>query len=127
MTPDELRSRLTAFAVAIARFCKPLFSRSETRNVADQLSRAAGSVASNYRVACRARSRREFISKIGIALEEADEAVGWLEFLMGAEPSLAETIAPLLKEAREIVAILSASRVTASRGLNRQPSITSRE
>lgn len=123
MTPDELRTRLTAFAIAISRFCKPLFGRPETRNIADQLGRSATSVASNYRVACRARSRREFISKIGIALEEADEAVGWLEVLMGAEPSLAEPIAPLLKEAREIVAILSASRVTASRGLNHQSPI----
>lgn len=115
MTPDELRARLTAFAVAVTRFCKPLFQTPETRNIADQLGRAATSVASNYRVACRARSRREFISKLGIALEEADEAVGWLEVLSGSEPSLAEAIAPLLKEAREIVAILSASRVTASR------------
>lgn len=124
MTPEELRSRLTAFAVAVTCFCKPLFARPDTRNIADQLSRAATSVASNYRVACRARSKREFISKIGIALEEADEAVGWLEVLLGAEPSLSEPIVPLLKEAREIVAILSASRATASRGLNRQSSIT---
>lgn len=127
MTPEELRGRLTAFAVAITRFCKPLFLRPELRNIADQLGRSATSVASNYRVACRARSRREFVSKIGIALEEADEAVGWLEVLRGAEPALTAAITPLLKEAREIVAILSASRITASRGLNRQSPITNRE
>lgn len=127
MTPEELRARLTAHAVAVTRFCKPLFSRPELRNIADQLGRSATSSASNYRVACRARSRREFISKIGIALEEADETVGWLEVLTGVEPALAEPIAPLLKEAREIVAILSASRVTASRGLNRESPIRNRE
>jgi four helix bundle protein len=127
MTPEELRSRLTAFAVAVTCFCKPLFARPDTRNIADQLSRAATSVASNYRVACRARSKREFISKIGIALEEADEAVGWLEVLRGIDPSFSEATAPLLKEAREIVAILSASRVTASRSLNRQSPIRNRE
>ncbi len=115
MTPDELRARLTTFAVAVTRFCKPLFSRPETRNIGDQLSRSATSVAANYRVACRARSRREFVSKIGIALEEADETVGWLEVLLGAEPSLSDPIVPLLKEGREIVAILSASRITAAR------------
>lgn len=83
MTPEELRARLTAFAIAVTRFCKPVFSTPELRNIADQLGRSATSIASNYRVACRARSRREFISKIGIALEEADEAVGWLEVLVG--------------------------------------------
>ena len=115
MTPEELRSRLTANAVAIVGLCKPLFARPETRNIADQLSRSATSIAANYRVACRARSRREFISKLGIALEEADESVGWLEVLLGVDPALIDAIVPLLKEAREIVAILSASRATAQR------------
>lgn len=51
MTPDEMRSRLTAFAVDAVRFCKPLLSRGETRSIADQLIRSATSVGSNYRVA----------------------------------------------------------------------------
>ena len=121
MTPEELRTRLTAQAVAVVNFSKPFLARPETRNIADQLSRAATSVAANYRVACRARSRKEFISKIGIALEEADESVGWREVLRGVEPSSSEAIAPLLKEAREIVAILSASRATAQRRNRQSP------
>jgi four helix bundle protein len=115
MTPEELRRRLTDFGIAVVTFCKPLWLRPETRNAADQLSRSATSVGSNYRIACRARSKREFISKIGIALEEADESVGWLELLLGTEPNLADSLAPLLKESREIVAILSASKTTAQR------------
>lgn len=124
MTPEELRTRLTAYAVATVRFCKPLLARAETRNIADQLCRAATSVASNYRVACRARSRREFISKLGIALEEADETIGWLEVLQGVDPALSDALAPLLKEGREIVAILSASKATATR--NQRSQITDR-
>jgi len=108
-----MRNRLTGFAIAIVRFCKPLWLRQDTRNIADQLSRSATSVASNYRIACRARSRREFISKLSIALEEADESAGWLEVIAATEPALVDAIKPLLKESREIVAMLSASRTTA--------------
>ena len=122
MTPEELRTRLTAFAVDVIRLCKPLHLRAELRNIADQLSRSAASVSSNYRVACRARSRREFISKLGIALEEADETVGWLEVLHGVDAGLREGLVPFLKEAREIVAILSASRATALRNQKSQVS-----
>ena len=113
MTPDDMRKRLGDFAIATVKFCKPLWLRQDTRNIADQLSRSATSVASNYRIACRARSRREFISKLSIALEEADESAGWFEVLAGTEPRLIESIKPLLRESREIVAMLSASRTTA--------------
>jgi four helix bundle protein len=104
---------LTAFAIASVNFCKPLRLRPETRYLADQLCRASTSVASNYRIACRARSKREFISKIGIALEEADESVGWYEVIEGAAFATPEAVRPLLQEARELVAILAASRITA--------------
>ena len=113
MTPELLRKRMTAFAMGSVNFCKPLWLRPETRYLADQLCRASTSVASNYRIACRARSKREFISKIGIALEEADESVGWFEVIEGAEFANPAAIRPLLQEARELVAILAASRITA--------------
>jgi four helix bundle protein len=113
MTPEQLRRRMTAFAVATVNFCRPLWPRPETRYIADQLCRAAMSAGSNYRIACRARSKREFISKLGIALEEADESVGWFEVIEGAEFAEPRQIAPLVQEARELVAILAASRITA--------------
>jgi four helix bundle protein len=113
MTPEQLRKRMTAFAVDTVNFCKPLWVRQETRYLADQLCRASTSVASNYRIACRARSKREFISKLGIALEEADESVGWFEVIDGAGFVPPVEIRPLLQEARELVAILAASRITA--------------
>ena len=104
---------MTAFAIASVNFCKPLWVKPETRYLADQLCRASTSVASNYRIACRARSKREFISKIGIALEEADESVGWYEVIEGAAFATPEVVRPLIQEARELVAILAASRITA--------------
>jgi len=116
MTPELLRKRMTAFAVASVNFCKPLWVRPETRYIADQLCRSSTSVASNYRIACRARSKREFISKLGIALEEADESVGWFEVIEGAAFAQPADIRPLIQEARELVAILAASRITAQGG-----------
>src|SRR5688500_14305361 len=113
MTPEQLRRRMTTFAVETVTFCKPLWLRPETRYIADQLCRSATSTASNYRIACRARSKREFISKLGIALEEADESVGWYEVIEGAQFADAAHIKPLVQEARELVAILAASRITA--------------
>ncbi|MDQ3069480.1 MAG: four helix bundle protein [Acidobacteriota bacterium] len=105
---------MTAFAVGTVTFCKPLWVHPETRYIADQLCRSATSTGANYRVACRARSKREFISKIGIALEEADESVGWFEVIEGAAFAPPADVAPLVKEARELVAILATSRITAS-------------
>jgi len=104
---------MTTFAVDTVNFCKPLWLKPETRYIADQLCRASTSTASNYRIACRGRSKREFISKLGIALEEADESVGWYEVIEGARFAESAQIRPLLQEARELVAILAASRITA--------------
>src|SRR5687768_15826050 len=86
---------------------------SNKRNRANQLQRASDSTASNYRAACIARSHREFVAKISIALEEVDEAVGWLE-MSHRDGSLrgAETMR-LLDEGRQIARILAASRNTA--------------
>src|SRR5688500_4115937 len=79
MKPEQLRERITAWAVDVSRLIGPLFRRYETRIRASQLKRSADSTASNHRAACVARSHDIFRSKISIALEDADETVGWLE------------------------------------------------
>ncbi|MDQ3171215.1 MAG: four helix bundle protein [Acidobacteriota bacterium] len=113
MTPEELRERITAWAVDVAHLVKPLFKNYDTRDRASQLKRAVDSTAINYRAACVARSHKEFLAKVSIALEEVDESVGWLELssreglLRGAE------LASALDEARQITRILAASRNTA--------------
>jgi len=77
-----------------------------------QLLRCGTSVAANYRAVCRARSRAEFAAKLGIVLEEADEAAFWLELLVDAEIFRRQQLDQLLAEANELVAIFVASRQT---------------
>jgi four helix bundle protein len=85
----------------------------EGRHVADQLFRSSASVAANYRAACRARSKREFIAKIGLVIEETDEALFWLEFCtdIGLLPD--SGVEKLRQEAKELVSIFWATRQTA--------------
>jgi four helix bundle protein len=86
---------------------------------------AAGSTDSNYRAACRARSRKEFIAKLGVAAEESDETEGWLQALFEASIGDATETAALIKEADELTAIFVASQKTAKKNLqegkNRSP------
>jgi four helix bundle protein len=113
MTPEELKARTTDFGADVARFTTQLRRRPEARSMADQLTDSATAVPSNYRSACRARSHREFVSKLSVALEEADESVGWLEILVKSGLVGAPEVESLLDEARQLVAILGASRRTA--------------
>jgi four helix bundle protein len=113
MTPAELRERLLTFAADIARFARPLLSRPETCDAARQLIRASASAADHHRSAGRARSHAEFTAKIGVALDEADEARSWLEYLRQTEFIAAEQLRPFSAEAQELVAILKKSHQTA--------------
>jgi four helix bundle protein len=113
MTPQELRDRLLTFAANVANFAAPLFDKPPARAAADQLVRASSSASANYRAAGHGRSHAEFVSKLGLALEEADEAVHWLEWLRRTQAASADEVTPLLKEATELTRILGASRRTA--------------
>ena len=114
MLPQELRDRTAEQARRVALFARPLLDAVHTRDPALQLTRAASSAAANYRAATRARSHAEFTAKIGLALEEADEAVFWLAHLRGIGVT-ADTLEELYQEAMELVAILGASRRTSLR------------
>jgi four helix bundle protein len=122
MTPDELRNRFHRFSVRTVRFCLDLRQRPGLQNIADQLMSSATSESSNYRAACRARSHREFISKIGTCVEEADESVGWLQMIVDAGLSDGPEGSVLLAEARELTAIVGASRRTAESRYEKAPS-----
>ena len=110
---DELRKRTKAFAIRIVRLCRSLPNTSEARIISNQLLRCGTSVGANYRAVCRARSRADFISKIGIVVEEADEAVFWLELLVESGIAPASGVTVLIKEANELLAIFGASQLTA--------------
>jgi four helix bundle protein len=76
---EALRARTHEFFVRVIAFCETLSGSPAAHNICRQLLESAGGTDSNYRAACRARSQREFIAKIGIAVEEADESLGWLQ------------------------------------------------
>ena len=97
----------------IFRFCETLPQTAAVRQIAEQLIDAAGSTDSNYRATCRARSPDEFIAKIGVAAEEADESKGWLELLVSSGQTSKEAAEALIQEADELTAIFVKSRKTA--------------
>ena len=113
MTTDELKAKTKKFALRVMTLIDVLPNTVKGRVIATQMMRSATSVGANYRGACRARSRAEFISKIGVVEEEADETAFWLELVIDSKIRGAKQIAPLLKEANELVAIMAASRKSA--------------
>ena len=84
-SPQELRDRTKAFAVRIVRLYRSLPYRTDAQVLGKQLIRSGTAVAANYRAACRARSKAEWVAKIGVVVEEADETLFWLEMLMDCE------------------------------------------
>jgi len=110
---EQLRDRTKQFAFRIIHLFKSLPRSTEASVIGKQLLRSGTSVAANYRAANRARSRAEFIAKIGVVLEEVDETVFWLEALTEAGVVKSALLEPLLKEANELVAIFAASQRTA--------------
>jgi four helix bundle protein len=111
----ELQARTRRFATSVIRFCERLPSGIAALKIADQLIDSASSADSNYRAACRARSPKEFIAKLGVAVEEADESKGWLEMLVESQLVSDDNARDLVREANELTAIFVASRKTAER------------
>ena len=119
----QLQARTHKFATAVIKFCERLPKNMAAQKIADQLVDSSGSTDSNYRACCRARSDDEFISKVGVAAEEADESKGWLELLVSSDQVSAEIAAPLIQEADELTAIFVKSRKTAELNKQRRASI----
>lgn len=117
MTPLELKARTKLFALCILKLVAALPENIEGRAIANQLVRCGTSVAANYRAACRSRSKVEFVAKMGVVLEEADETQLWLELILEGNLLPSERIQPLLTEANELVAIFVTSRKSASANL----------
>ena len=115
---DVMKMRTKKFALRIIKVFRALPKNDEARIIGKQLFRAGTSVAANYRAACRARSKADFISKIGIVVEETDESVFWMELLVEAEIVKKEKLSLLMKEGNELLAIFAASQITA-RGYSR--------
>ena len=116
MNPQELKERTKQFALRVMRLVDALPNTPKGKAIAGQLVRSGTSVAANYRAACRGRSKAEFISKLGVAEEEADETTLWLDLIIADRILPEKKVASLLREANELVAIMAASYISASRG-----------
>jgi len=115
MTSEEMKKRTKQYTKQIIKLCRLLPKNREGRLIGDQLFRAGTSVAANYRSACRARSRAEFIAKLGIVEEESDESLFWLELSKELELCQEKLVSSLMKEGNEILSIVVSSINTARR------------
>ncbi len=112
---QDLKSRTQKFAVDCWHFCSKLPKSREYDAWARQLIRCSSPVGANYRASQRAKSTADFINKLKIVEEEADESVYWLELFLEVRPELEPEIIPLKKEASELLAITVASIKTAKK------------
>jgi len=116
MDPEELKHRTKKFALRVLNLAEKLPRGVKGRVLSDQIARAGTSAAANYRAACKARSRAEFVAKIGVAEEEADEVQFWLELICEDNLVPVNRLTELQQEARELTTIFAASRKSAAHG-----------
>lgn len=108
--PERIQQRTYAFAIAIIRFCRTLPHTDEAREIARQLRRASTGASANYRASRRGRSRAEWLAKLGVVVEELDEADHWLALLRDTD--IAPPPQELITECKELLAILTKSAET---------------
>ena len=113
MNEKELKKRTKQFALRVIKLVNALPKNIQGQSIGRQLIRSGTSVGANYRSACRGRSKAEFVAKLGIVEEEADESAFWMELIIEEGLLEKELVEPLLKEADELVAIMVASRKSA--------------
>jgi four helix bundle protein len=110
---EQFRDRTKQFAIRVVRLFRSLPKTEEAKIIGKQALRSGTSVAANYHAVCGARSKAEFVARIGIVVEEADETVFWLELLIETGIVSQARMDGLLIEANELLAIFAASQHTA--------------
>ena len=117
MNAEEMKTRTKEFAKNIINLCRQLPNNREGRLIGNQIFKSGTSVPANYRAACRGRSKAEFIAKLGIVEEEADETLFWLEVIeeMNIYDYDPSSVDSMMQECDEIIAIMVSSVKTAKR------------
>ena len=113
MNPAEMKERTQKFALRVIQLVESLPLRRTADILGRQLLRSGTSVGANYRAACRAKSQADFIAKMGIVEEEADESIYWMELLASAGIVKPDQVRSLINEANEILAMTVTSIRTA--------------
>jgi len=119
MTGAQLKARTKEFAKKIIELCRKLPDNREGRLLGNQVFRSGTSVAANYRAACRSRSKAEFISKLAVVGEEADETLFWLELIKEMKTLETPLLIDLATESNELVAIVVSSIRTAKKNFDK--------
>lgn len=116
---EQLKSRTKLFAINIIALCDKLKSKKASSVITYQIVKSATSTGANYRAACRARSKKEFFSKICIVVEEIDETLYWLEIIHDADLITDQNqLNQLTKEAEELLKIMSKTKSSTYKSLN---------
>src|SRR3989344_5891036 len=103
MNSDDLKNRTKEYALKIIEIVGLLPHTVTGRAIGNQLIRSGTSVGANYRASLRSRSKAEFISKLGIVIEESDESLFWLEIIIESKLLNEEIVKPFLKETNELI------------------------
>ena len=119
MNSIDLKNRTKIFALTIIDLVEKLPNTISGRTISNQLVRSGTSVGANYRAVCRARSDKEFIAKLGIVIEEADETLFWLEIIESKKWLNQSEIDKIIKEANELTSIFVTSAKTVKSRLNK--------
>lgn len=117
---SDLKQRTKVFALRILRLWMALPRRDDAMVIGKQLLRSGTSVGANYRAACRSKSHKDFLNKIRICVEEADESCYWMELLIEQGLVESDRLNELLDEANQLTAILTASAITTERNPAKQ-------
>lgn len=115
MNTQQLKDRTQHFALRVMKMSDALPRTPGGRILADQIIRSATATAAGYRAACRARSRADWIDKIGRIIEEADETLLWLELIEQGNLLPASRLHPLKQEAHELTALFTAIHKSSKR------------
>jgi four helix bundle protein len=107
---ENFRKKTKQLSIDVVKFCKKLPRDTVNYVIVNQLVKSATSVGANYRSACRARSKKEFFSKICVVVEEADETQFWLEVIRESEIDLSREVTRLHGEATEILAVVTKAK-----------------
>jgi len=122
MNKEELKNRTKTFALSIIKLIDKVPNTVSGNVIAKQIVRSATSVGAKYRAACRVKSNKDFLYKILIIEEEADETCYWLELLKESLMVNQELLNPLLKESNELTAIYTATGKTLHSNINSKKS-----
>ena len=120
MTTDELKLRTKNFSIMVIDLVERLPNSISVRVIANQIVKSGTSVGANYRAVCRARSDREFVSKMNIVLEEADETLFWIEIIIAKQWISKPELDIIWNEANELTAIFVSSLKTVNNRINNQ-------